>query len=50
MDAGKIAEFDTPTNLFKLEGGIFRGMCERSGITLEDIRWAAKGKEIADDV
>ncbi|CDO74908.1 hypothetical protein BN946_scf184988.g15 [Trametes cinnabarina] len=37
MDAGKIAEFDTPVNLFKKPGGIFRTMCERSGITLEEI-------------
>jgi len=30
-------EFDTPYNLFKIEGGIFRGMCERSNISLKDI-------------
>jgi ATP-binding cassette, subfamily C (CFTR/MRP), member 1 len=40
MDAGRIAELDTPLNLWKIEGGIFRGMCDRSGIRLEDIRGA----------
>ncbi|KAG1770993.1 ABC protein [Suillus occidentalis] len=30
-------EFDTPSNLFKIESGIFRGMCERSNISLKDI-------------
>ncbi|KAL7279088.1 hypothetical protein ACG7TL_006926 [Trametes sanguinea] len=37
MDAGRIAEFDTPVNLFSKPDGIFRTMCERSGITLEEI-------------
>ncbi|KAG1865922.1 ABC protein, partial [Suillus subalutaceus] len=37
LDAGLIAEFDTPSNLFKVEGGLFRGMCERSNISLKDI-------------
>lgn len=36
MDAGRIAELDTPLSLFEKEGGIFRGMCERSGIRRED--------------
>ncbi|OQO08855.1 hypothetical protein B0A48_05745 [Cryoendolithus antarcticus] len=35
MDAGEVAELDTPVNLYDL-GGIFRGMCERSGIRRED--------------
>ena len=42
MDAGRIAEFDTPTRLFETENGIFRGMCDRSKILLEDIQRAAK--------
>ncbi|KAG0695501.1 ABC transporter [Suillus ampliporus] len=42
MDAGTIAEFDTPTNLFAMPDGIFRGMCERSSITLNDILSASK--------
>ncbi|KAG2075302.1 ABC protein, partial [Suillus decipiens] len=37
LDAGLVAEFDTPCNLFKIEGGLFRGMCERSNISLKDI-------------
>lgn len=45
MDAGGIAEFDTPANLYSMSDGIFRGMCERSSITLDDIRCAAKAKE-----
>ncbi|BGO90746.1 hypothetical protein NBRC10512v2_002998 [Rhodotorula toruloides] len=36
MDAGAVAEYDTPINLFRA-GGIFHGMCERSGITERDI-------------
>ena len=35
MDKGKIAELDTPIRLWE-QGGIFRGMCERSGIRIED--------------
>ena len=42
MDSGRITEFDTPTRLFNIEDGVFRGMCDRSGIALEDIRMAAK--------
>ncbi|GAA6031091.1 hypothetical protein JCM8097_004000 [Rhodosporidiobolus ruineniae] len=40
MDAGQVAEFDTPINLFHA-GGIFHGMCERSGITERDIAESA---------
>ncbi len=40
VDAGQIAEFDTPVNLYRQEGGIFRGMCERSSIQLDDIQLA----------
>ena len=42
MDAGTIAEFDTPQNLFLNADGIFHSMCERSSITLDDIVFAAK--------
>ncbi|KAI9845483.1 MAG: hypothetical protein M1837_004821 [Sclerophora amabilis] len=35
MDAGRIAQLDTPLALFE-QGGIFRGMCDQSGITRED--------------
>ncbi|KAG2142222.1 ABC protein [Suillus bovinus] len=37
LDAGLVVEFDTPSNLFKVEGGLFRRMCERSNILLKDI-------------
>lgn len=36
MDAGLIAELDTPLSLYD-HGGIFKSMCERSGIRREDI-------------
>ncbi|KAG5653386.1 hypothetical protein H0H81_000773 [Sphagnurus paluster] len=42
LDAGEIAEFDTPVRLYHNPNGIFRGMCERSSITLEDLQLAAK--------
>jgi len=37
MDQGQIAELDTPANLYS-QGGIFRSMCERSGIGREDFQ------------
>lgn len=43
MDAGRIAELDTPLALWQRQGGIFRSMCDRSGIRLEDIRGASEG-------
>lgn len=39
MDAGRIAELDTPLDLW-MQGGIFRSMCDRSGIRMEDIKGA----------
>lgn len=41
MDQGRIAELGPPQELYALQGGIFRGMCERSGITLDEI-WRAQ--------
>ncbi|KAJ8603880.1 hypothetical protein MRB53_042055 [Persea americana] len=35
MDAGNVAELDTPIKLYD-QGGIFRSMCERSGIRRDD--------------
>jgi len=35
MDAGNVAELDTPVNLYD-QGGIFRSMCDRSGISRQD--------------
>lgn len=45
LDAGQIAEFDTPANLYSVQEGIFRSMCERSSISLGDIKAAEKSKE-----
>ncbi|KAG6332162.1 hypothetical protein ID866_6928 [Astraeus odoratus] len=36
MDAGVVAEFDTPYNLYQ-QGKLFRDMCEKSNITARDI-------------
>lgn len=44
LEAGKLAEMDTPENLFMNPSGIFRGMCERSSITLEDISAARQAR------
>ncbi|KAK0204702.1 P-loop containing nucleoside triphosphate hydrolase protein [Desarmillaria ectypa] len=44
LDAGEIAEFDTPSQLYQKTNGIFRGMCDRSSITLDDIRLASTTK------
>jgi len=35
MDKGQIAELDRPITLYD-QGGIFRSMCDRSGIRRED--------------
>jgi ABC-type multidrug transport system fused ATPase/permease subunit len=45
MDAGRIVEFDTPARLYNTKDGIFRGMCDRSGISFDDIRRADKQQE-----
>lgn len=37
MDDGRVSENDSPLALFDIPNGIFRGMCERSNITREDI-------------
>ncbi|KAH9013509.1 ABC transporter [Lactarius pseudohatsudake] len=49
LDNGKIAEFDIPEVLYA-QGGIFRGMCEHSSITLEDIRRVRKEREACDEI
>ncbi|KAL7625449.1 ATP-binding cassette transporter yor1 [Parahypoxylon ruwenzoriense] len=52
MDAGRIAELGSPLELWQRgkeeDGGIFRSMCDRSGIREEDIR-AAMASLSADD-
>ncbi|KAF7312081.1 ABC protein [Mycena indigotica] len=40
LDAGNIAEFDTPLNLFHKPEGVFRGLCDGSNITSADIEKA----------
>ena len=47
LDQGELAEFDTPWNLIQKEGGIFRGMCLKSG-TFAELHATAKAKAEAD--
>lgn len=42
MDQGRVAELGTPLELFD-QGGIFQGMCEKSGLRREDILRKASG-------
>ncbi|KAH9177414.1 P-loop containing nucleoside triphosphate hydrolase protein [Lactarius sanguifluus] len=49
LDNGKIAEFGVPEDLYA-QDGIFRGMCEHSSITLDDIRRARKEQEAGDEI
>jgi len=44
LEAGELAEMDTPEKLFTNPNGIFRGMCERSSITFEDISAAQQAR------
>ncbi|KAF9048460.1 ABC protein [Panaeolus papilionaceus] len=37
LESGNVAEFDTPLALFRKESGLFRGLCENSNISEEDI-------------
>ncbi|KAJ3794573.1 ABC protein [Lentinula aff. detonsa] len=37
MDAGRVAEFDSPHNLFQRDDSIFRSLCNRSNISILDI-------------
>jgi ATP-binding cassette subfamily C (CFTR/MRP) protein 1 len=41
MDEGNIAEFDEPLRLYD-QDGIFRGMCEQSAISREEIVRASR--------
>ncbi|PIL29150.1 ATP-binding cassette transporter [Ganoderma sinense ZZ0214-1] len=47
LDKGELAEFDTPLNLIRKEGGIFRSMCLKSG-TFAELEAAAKAKAEGD--
>lgn len=46
LDKGHLVEFDTPYNLIRKEGGIFRSMCQKSG-TFAELEEAAKAKHDA---
>ncbi|KAJ6518372.1 ABC protein [Mycena vulgaris] len=46
LDAGRIAEFDTPLNLFNQSEGVFRSLCEKSNITLSDIEKAVVYEDV----
>lgn len=37
MDAGKVAEFDTPLNLFDKGDSIFRSLCNEANLSRQDI-------------
>ena len=37
MDAGRVAEFDTPLALFDREGSIFRSLCDEAHLSRQDI-------------
>lgn len=37
MDAGKVAEFDSPLNLFDKEDSIFRSLCNEGNLSRQDI-------------
>lgn len=37
MDSGRVAEYDTPLNLFDKEDSIFRSLCNEAGLTRHDI-------------
>ncbi|PBL03741.1 ABC protein [Armillaria gallica] len=42
LEEGRVAEFDSPSNLFLRDDGIFRGLCDRSNISFDDIELASK--------
>lgn len=37
MDAGRVAEFGTPLELYRDEASIFHSMCVKSNITADEI-------------
>ncbi len=45
LDKGKLVEFDTPLNLIRREGGVFREMCLKSGVMAELVEAAAARAE-----
>ena len=50
MDAGRVAEFDTPLNLFDKEDSIFRSLCNEANLSRQDIvkiRASAQGEPVS---
>ena len=47
MDQGKVVELNAPEVLFANTSSIFRGMCDRSSITIEDIHAALRTRQPA---
>ena len=50
IDAGKVAEFDTPLNLFDKEDSIFRTLCNEANLSRQDIvkiRASVQGQDSA---
>ncbi|ANB11357.1 ATP-binding cassette transporter YOR1 [Sugiyamaella lignohabitans] len=37
LEQGEVAEFDDPVTLMNIKGGAFQSMCERSGISMDDV-------------
>ncbi|PIL36802.1 ATP-binding cassette transporter [Ganoderma sinense ZZ0214-1] len=50
LDKGKLVEFDTPLNLIRKEGGVFREMCLKSGMMEELGEAAAASLRVESDV
>lgn len=48
MDGGQVAELGSPLALFQTEGGIFRQMCVKLGITEEQILGATEVTQVAE--
>ncbi|CAK5276339.1 unnamed protein product [Mycena citricolor] len=46
LDAGQIAEFDSPLALFQNESSLFRSLCDKSSITATDIEKAALTEDL----
>ncbi|KAJ7887700.1 hypothetical protein B0H13DRAFT_2666470 [Mycena leptocephala] len=46
LDAEKIAEFDTPLNLFNRNESLFRSLCDKSNITSGDIEKAIISNDV----
>lgn len=50
MDAGQVVEFEEPLVLFDRAHSIFRGMCDKAGLSRDDIvkirRGAGKAGEV----